>query len=123
MADANGHLSSCGLPPLLAWILLAGEQAQLEVAFNDVLIGHAAAPLAWRGHQRRQGDWRPQLVILADPDGPRLRRRRVVWAYPEPEELRKRLLAFAAVIYSAGTCRCWVRHLGPLVCGQRSNIK
>ena len=59
MADANGHLSSCGLPPLLAWILLAGEQAQLEVAFNDVLIGHAAAPLAWRGHQRRQGDWRP----------------------------------------------------------------
>ena len=61
MADANGHLSSCSLPPLLAWILLAGEQAQLELAFNEVLIGHAAAPLAWRGHQRRQGDWRPQL--------------------------------------------------------------
>ena len=27
----------------------------------NVLLGHAAAPLAWRGHQRRQGDWRPQL--------------------------------------------------------------
>ena len=41
--------------------MLAGEQAQPEMAFIDVLLGHAAAPLAWRGHQRRQGDWRPQL--------------------------------------------------------------
>ena len=46
---------------LLALVLLAGEQAQPEMAFIDVLLGHAAAPLAWRGHQRRQGDWRPQL--------------------------------------------------------------
>ena len=67
---ANGHLSSCGLPPLLAWILLAGEQAQLELAFNEVLIGHAAAPLAWRGHQRRQGDWRPQLTAVSKICGP-----------------------------------------------------
>ena len=61
MADANGHGVPAACLHLLAWILLAGEQAQLELAFNEVLIGHAAAPLAWRGHQRRQGDWRPQL--------------------------------------------------------------
>jgi len=28
--------------------LLAGEQAQLEMALINVLLGHAAAPLAWR---------------------------------------------------------------------------
>ena len=37
--------------------MLAGEQAQPEMAFIDVLLGHAAAPLAWqreRAHELRQ---------------------------------------------------------------------
>ena len=43
---STGHLNAAACLHLLALVLLAGEQAQLEMALINVLLGHAAAPLA-----------------------------------------------------------------------------